>query len=66
MLLRFAHVAGFVSVPRPAADLKTRPPGCGRKSDHPNQQQHDASHKKGPIASDDSFHAFVEESQSSP
>ena len=62
LLLRFRHVAGFVSVPRPAGGLKARPPGGGRKSDHANQQEHDASHRNSPIAGDDSLHAFVEKS----
>ena len=62
MLLRFGHVAGFVCVPRPTGGLKTRPPGGGRKSDHANQQAHDASHKNGTIAGDDSPHAFAEDS----
>ena len=66
LLLRFGHVAGFVSVPRPAAGLKTRPPGGGRKSDHANQQEHNASHKNAPVRGDDSLHAFVGMSQSSP
>jgi len=59
LLLRFGHVAGFVSVPRRAAGLKARPPGGGRKSDHANQQEHDASHKNAPVRGDDSLHAFV-------
>jgi hypothetical protein len=60
VLLRFGHVAGFGSVPRSAADMEARPPGGDRESGHPNQQQHDASYKKPPVARDDSLHVFAE------
>jgi len=60
MLLRYAHAAGLVSVPRPAAGSKTRHPGGGRKANYADQQEHDARHKNRLIAGDDSPHAFVE------
>ena len=61
--LRLGHVAGLVSVPRPATGLWAWLPGGGRESHHPNQQDHDASQgRKPPVATNDSLHAFVEES----
>jgi hypothetical protein len=53
-------------MPRSAADLEARPPGGGRESDHPNQQEHDASYKEAPVPPDDSPRTFVEESEKSP
>ena len=66
MLPRFGHAGGFVNVPRPATRSKARPPGGARKSNHANQQEHDASQEKPRGAPDDSLHAFVDESRKSP
>ncbi len=44
VLRRFVHAAGFGRVPRSAAGMEARPPGGDRQTDHPDQQQHDASY----------------------
>jgi len=64
-LLRYGHVAGFVSVPRPATGSQARLSRGGRESNYANQQKHDASRKNGPIEGADPLHAFAIESKRS-
>ena len=66
LVLRFRHVAGFVSVPWPAGHLKARPPGGARKSDHANQQEHNTGHKKASITHNDFLHPLAKKPQSCP
>jgi len=50
------HVAGFIEVPQPAANLKARHPGGSRKSNHTHQRKYDARNKGAPVTRDDSVH----------